>query len=169
MIHILGLHDTREKVYDNLLVFLQNVDIVRALEKGIVDYTSNHMKQHYVNQELAWNNKTTRRIYLRKYRSIMFNIEAIKIHLQEGIIPGSIPCMKYYDINPEVWKEMLDTVKKREIASLVAYNDTICDGLLTCYECKSKRTRYTSMQTRSGDEPTTIYAHCSDCGFAWTE
>lgn len=169
MIFIFGLNDTREKVYDKLFQHIQNEEIVREVEKGIVDYTCNHLRTKYPTQEMSWNNKTTRRIYLRKYRSMIFNIDSIKTHLSNGILPSDIPYMNYYEINPDVWKDILNNTKRREIASLVAYNDTVCDGLLTCFECKSKKTRYTTMQTRSGDEATTIYARCCECGHVWIE
>ena len=169
MFKVFDLNATREKVYDKLFETLQNEKETRDLEKAIVDYTTSRMKTNYKKQITAWSNKTTRRIYLRKYRSILFNINEIKQLRVEGKSYDCIMKMDYFEINPIVWGDILKEMKRREIASMVAYTDNVCDGLLICYECKSKKTRYTTLQTRSGDEPMTIYARCCSCGFTWTE
>lgn len=41
------------------------------------------------------------------------------------------------------------------------------DGLLKCGKCKSTKTDYTTMQTRSADEPATVFASCRACGNRW--
>ena len=39
--------------------------------------------------------------------------------------------------------------------------------MFTCGKCKSKRCTYYTMQTRSADEPETIFITCLDCGKNW--
>jgi DNA-directed RNA polymerase subunit M/transcription elongation factor TFIIS len=42
-------------------------------------------------------------------------------------------------------------------------------GFLTCRKCKSKDAiKIDQKQTRSADEPMTLFAQCEDCGFQWT-
>ena len=41
------------------------------------------------------------------------------------------------------------------------------EGILTCGKCKSNKTDYYQMQTRSADEPMTTYANCKACGHRW--
>jgi DNA-directed RNA polymerase subunit M/transcription elongation factor TFIIS len=41
------------------------------------------------------------------------------------------------------------------------------EGLFKCGKCKSKKTTYYQMQTRSADEPMTTYVTCKDCGNRW--
>lgn len=169
MITVLSMNDTREKVFDNLFKTIQNAEVTRDLERAIVQYTTRHVKDKFKQNELLWSDKTTRRVYLRKYRSVLYNIKSIKELIDEGNNVDTIMNMKYFEIDPKRWASTLDALKKREIGSLVAYTDDVHDGLLTCYQCKSQKTRYTTMQTRSGDEPTTIYARCLSCGLMWTE
>ena len=38
---------------------------------------------------------------------------------------------------------------------------------LICSKCKSNNTDYSLMQTRSGDESSTIFAFCKNCGKRW--
>jgi DNA-directed RNA polymerase subunit M/transcription elongation factor TFIIS len=41
------------------------------------------------------------------------------------------------------------------------------DGMFKCRKCKSKKTTYYQMQTRSADEPMTTYVTCTACGLKW--
>jgi len=41
------------------------------------------------------------------------------------------------------------------------------EGLLKCGKCKSLKTTYYQLQTRSADEPMTTYATCRACGHKW--
>lgn len=40
-------------------------------------------------------------------------------------------------------------------------------GLFTCSRCKSSNTSNTQKQTRSADEPMTVFVHCHDCDKRW--
>ena len=41
------------------------------------------------------------------------------------------------------------------------------DGILKCPRCKSMKTEYTEVQTRSADEPTTKKCVCNACDYRW--
>jgi transcription elongation factor S-II len=41
------------------------------------------------------------------------------------------------------------------------------EGLFKCNKCKSTKTSYYQMQTRSADEPMTTYVTCKNCGTKW--
>jgi len=41
------------------------------------------------------------------------------------------------------------------------------DGILKCPKCKSMKTSYVEVQTRSADEPTTKKCLCTDCTYRW--
>ena len=43
------------------------------------------------------------------------------------------------------------------------------EGVLQCNKCQSKRTMSFTLQTRSGDESTSVWARCVDCGNGWRE
>lgn len=45
----------------------------------------------------------------------------------------------------------------------------ISEGVLTCGKCRCKKIFSFSKQTRSMDEPTTVFALCSECGNKWCE
>ena len=54
-------------------------------------------------------------------------------------------------------------------ADIIRIRDKIqvSDGILPCPKCHSMKTSYTQSQTRSADEPMTIIAMCSVCGYNW--
>lgn len=41
------------------------------------------------------------------------------------------------------------------------------DGVIECNKCGSKRTYSYTKQTRSGDEATTVFSVCAQCGAKW--
>jgi len=41
------------------------------------------------------------------------------------------------------------------------------DGFFKCGRCKSVKTTYYQMQTRSADEPMTVFVSCLNCGRNW--
>ena len=43
----------------------------------------------------------------------------------------------------------------------------VVDGILKCPKCKSMKTEYTEVQTRSADEPTTKKCFCNTCNYRW--
>lgn len=46
-------------------------------------------------------------------------------------------------------------------------NDDDYTGMFQCGKCKSKKTRYYQMQTRSADEPMTTFVTCVNCSNRW--
>jgi DNA-directed RNA polymerase subunit M/transcription elongation factor TFIIS len=54
--------------------------------------------------------------------------------------------------------ELLSTAKKERVA-----------GFLVCRNCRSSHVDVDQMQTRSADEPMTLFALCLDCGNRWTK
>jgi len=45
----------------------------------------------------------------------------------------------------------------------------VVEGILQCLKCKSNKIFSFSKQTRSGDEPTSVFAKCSNCHHKWVQ
>jgi len=60
-------------------------------------------------------------------------------------------------------------LKKKELMLEAAKvkQDEDYAGMFKCGKCKSKKTTYYQMQTRSADEPMTAYVTCLDCNNRW--
>jgi transcription elongation factor S-II len=74
--------------------------------------------------------------------------------------------MTHQEMNPEHWKELIDKKMKRD-ANKYNNNAQASTDMFTCRKCKSKRCTYYELQTRSADEPATIFVTCLDCGKNW--
>lgn len=57
---------------------------------------------------------------------------------------------------------------QKEIDTLV-YKPEREAGVYTCRTCKSSNIDTYEVQMRSGDEPMTVFATCTDCGLKWRE
>jgi hypothetical protein len=61
-------------------------------------------------------------------------------------------------------------LENERVKSLIASSKAErSQGFLSCRKCKSKDAiKIDQKQTRSADEPMTLFAQCEDCGFQWT-
>jgi len=72
-----------------------------------------------------------------------------------------------------LWPEgpmALSVIKNRERdmhLERIKARESDYDGILQCRKCKSNKTEYYQLQTRSADEPMTTYATCKKCGNKW--
>src|SRR5574343_260451 len=63
----------------------------------------------------------------------------------------------------------LAKVKLEEENDFIICPYEISEGILTCRKCGCKKIFSFTKQTRSLDEPTTVFALCSQCGNRWAE
>lgn len=69
------------------------------------------------------------------------------------------------DLWPERWAEYVVPVHLD--ARMVQDDGEAMTDEFKCGKCKGRRTKYTQMQTRSADEPMTIFIRCLDCQNRW--
>ena len=163
-----NLLDTRTYVLEHLKPHFgkQSVDV----EKSILEYTKEHAKQKKI-IHMRWSDVNIRRFYLRKYRSIIFNIESLKKNVELGTFDiTQIAFIHPWKLAPELWDPIIKKQETRYLNSKLWEEDLVCDGLLQCVneDCKSMKTKYVELQTRGGDEPLTIFARCMECSTHWS-
>ena len=73
----------------------------------------------------------------------------------------------YYELSPESWQQMVDLQSKRERTQLEGDFSRATDRW-QCNSCKMRKCTYYELQTRSADEPMTIFIHCLNCSKRWT-
>ena len=61
---------------------------------------------------------------------------------------------------------MIDAKIKRD-KNKFEINVTAATDVFTCRKCKGNQCTYYQMQTRSADEPMTVYVSCCICGNRW--
>jgi transcription elongation factor S-II len=137
------------------------------LEKGIHNWALKEATNKKVVKK--WDNPFFVQIYLDHLRSIYINL--CNNNLVDMVSSGEIKAheiafMTHQEMSPEKWEELLKAKSIRDKnkfeQNLEAATDTF-----KCRKCYSKKCTYYQMQTRSADEPMTIFVTCIDCGNRW--
>ena len=147
---------------------LQNGKNSSNLEKGIYNYALKEADQRKVLKK--WENSFFVQIYLDRLRSIYNNFknnEDIITQLNNNSIkPHTIAFMTHQELCPEKWEKMIAEKCKRDKNKFETNIEASTDTF-TCRKCKSNKCTYYLQQTRSADEPMTVFVQCIDCGQRW--
>ena len=160
-----------EKRLDQTIDPEQRID----LEKGIYNASLQEAKKRGV--RCHWENPDFQEVYKLIARRSISNLDPeayvgnsrLIQRLQEGEFPAhQIPFMSARDLYPDRWQELADEQLKRETTMLEGNPDAGSD-MFKCKRCGKAKTRYWEMQTRSADEPMTIFIRCLNCGKEWRQ
>jgi transcription elongation factor S-II len=160
-----------DKYFDQSLDADQRAD----LEKGIYNAAIQEAGKRGVRKH--WENPDFAELYRMTARRTVANLDpATYVHnarllerLQEGEFPPHrIPFMNARELYPELWQKMADEHMKRETTMLEGDKEGGSD-MFSCKKCKKARVKYWEMQTRSADEPMTIFIRCLNCGHNWKQ
>ena len=137
------------------------------LEKGIYNYAIKEATQRKIVKK--WENPFFVQLYKDRLRSIYVNLKNPELleQVQSGeITPQSLAFMTHQELQPKQWDLLIQRKIKRD-ASKYVDNTQASTDMFTCKKCRSKRCTYYELQTRSADEPATIFVTCLDCGKHW--
>lgn len=157
----------REKVCGRLNESIKNKKISNELEKGIYDFACKEANMLKI--IIKWDNQLFSELYIARLRSLYLNLKneaLLKDLKKKEFTPEVLAFMTHQEMNPEHWKEYIDKKKKRD-ANRYSNNMQASTDIFTCRKCRSKRCTYYELQTRSADEPATIFVTCLDCGKNW--
>tara|TARA_Y100000780_G_scaffold231258_1_gene256176 strand:+ start:1680 stop:2261 length:582 start_codon:yes stop_codon:yes gene_type:complete len=114
-------------------------------------------------------------VYNQKVNSIIANLNPnnkrfkntvlLKSLLKNRIDPYFVAFLSPQQLNPDCWKDELDREKQNNEAS----TNIKTTDIYTCYKCKKKNCTTTQKQTRSADEPMTIFVTCLECHNTFTK
>jgi len=111
-------------------------------------------------------------IYINRLRTIYTNLknnpDLLTMLQNKEVSPKTLAFMTHQEMNPIQWKAMIEQKMKRD-AGKYSSNIEAMTEMFTCKKCKSKRCTYYELQTRSADEPSTIFISCLDCGKHWKQ
>jgi DNA-directed RNA polymerase subunit M/transcription elongation factor TFIIS len=156
---IMHLNPTVEsdiKLYSNIEISVYNFAIQEATKRNIVK---------------KWDNPIFINLYLDRLRSVYMNLK------QEGFVsrivggeidPKRVAFLSHHDMNPARWQQ---SIEKKMMRDASRYNTNIqaSTDMYTCRRCKSKKTTYYEVATRSADEQMTIFITCLNCGKNWKQ
>lgn len=73
-----------------------------------------------------------------------------------------------YDLKPSHWKDLKDQQFRRD-KRILEGNLAMATDRFRCSRCQKKMCTYYELQTRSADEPMTIFISCVNCGKQWKQ
>lgn len=137
------------------------------LEKALFNYTIKEAGFRKIVKK--WENAPFVQLYVDRLRSLYINLkheEILKSIQNDELKVQTYAFMTHQEMIPSHWKELLD--KKALMENSKFETDLVANtDMFTCGKCKSKKCSYYTMQTRSADEPETIFISCLDCGKNW--
>jgi DNA-directed RNA polymerase subunit M/transcription elongation factor TFIIS len=137
------------------------------LEKAVYNYVIKEATQRKIIKK--WENPFFKQLYTDRLRTVFNNIKSPQIltAIQSGELnPQTFAFMTHQEMNPERWAPLIIKKTKRD-ASKFNNNIEASTDMYTCKKCRSKKCTYYELQTRSADEPATIFVTCLDCGKHW--
>jgi len=165
---------TRQFAIDRISALLEipkDDTICINLEKNILNYATEQARK--INQQPAWDNHKYTSMYKQKFLQIQHNLKNSPV-LKGWIIDKKIKTKDVIDMRPEdLWpdgpyaKKMEDRIIKEMRKAYLAKESKNQDGFFKCGRCKSMKTTYYQMQTRSADEPMTVFVSCLNCDKNW--
>lgn len=177
-----NLSNTRLKVVEKFITIFEAQDIPDAQDLVSVSVALERaMAREYQLDTPAEAKKS----YLNKVRQLSFNLKKnrplVERLLLDGLEASVVLHMTSDELateerRKEVEKLRDDAFQRTRLDWAEANADKInkqCgikdseNGLFTCGRCKSSKTSNTQKQTRSADEPMTVFVLCHNCGARW--
>jgi len=154
----------------SLLSELVNFGIAVEIEKGILEYTLIMVSSNcpdilsFVNNIYRsklldiYNNLDTNNTYINN-KTLNKNVSSNKID------PYYLAFLKPEQLHPANWASVLE--RKRVIEET---NNTQCvSNIYKCYKCGDRKCTTMQLQTRSADEPSTVFVTCLTCHNTFTK
>lgn len=154
-----------------LLGIPEDDTICLNLEKNILNHSIEKCKNP---NDAAWENHRFVNVYKHKFLQIQYNLRKSP-DLKSKILKKVIKTKDVINMKPEeLWydgpyakriEEKIHLDMRRQYVEKEARNNLV--GLFTCNRCKSNKTTYYQLQTRSADEPMTTFVSCLNCEKNW--
>ncbi|NBR14260.1 MAG: hypothetical protein EBU01_06720 [Crocinitomicaceae bacterium] len=149
--------------------------LVDGLESGvfkasIAEATKRGVRKHWENEEFV-------NLYYVIARRVLSNIDPSQYVRNDGLIKRvidgdlkaeEIAFLTPGELFPEQWQKLSEDQIKRENSMLEGDKEGGSD-MFKCRRCGKSKTKYWEMQTRSADEPMTIFIRCLNCGKEWRQ
>ena len=122
----------------------------------------------------SWENPVFKSRYKIKFLDIQYNLKDPSNNLATRLKDGEVKVtdvvyMLPDELNPHGLTAL--TKEKLRVAALHKYatntDNEDYEGVFKCGKCRSKKTTYYQMQTRSADEPMTTFVTCTNCQNRW--
>ena len=162
---------------ENHVIFKEYEKVGKNMEKSIFNKTLKYAKINKV--DLYWENVLFREHYILTFRKIRSNMtftpnadELIERIVNMEVKPTDLAFMTDRELAPNFWAKR-DLLARKVGKSRFNMEETDKnnkpqeEGMFVCGRCKKRTTTYYQQQTRSADEPMTVFVNCTTCGNKW--
>ena len=162
-------------VFHSLLSEHCDEDDIGDLERGIYNAALEDAKKHMV--PLTWDHDMFKWLYKMIAKRTLTNFQPNSYVGNKSLIErwkdgefslDSIGKWSPYELNPANWKDLKDQQFRRD-KRILEGNLAMATDRFRCSQCKKKLCSYYELQTRSADEPMTIFVSCLNCGKNWKQ
>jgi DNA-directed RNA polymerase subunit M/transcription elongation factor TFIIS len=162
----------------NALKFLESdfeENDIKMLEKTIYENTFNISQKNYIPR--TWKSLQFCELYKQNVRMVISNIHPESPVKNPRLLNRvrddefklyEIANMSSYEMYPEKWFELKDKLIQRE-QKILEGNKSRATDQFKCRRCNKRECTYYELQTRSADEPMTIFITCLNCGKEWRQ
>jgi transcription elongation factor S-II len=152
----------RAKGQSYLAEYLPPVEAIRV-EELVYSYATQYIS--------CYNLNTThfKSVYNSKIQDLYYNLNPMNSPtllisiLNKKIDLERLPYLSPEELNPTSWESI---IKKRDFIEYKK-NNTATSDAYECRKCKQRKCKVYSLQTRSADEPMTIFVQCEVCNTSW--
>lgn len=150
-------------------------EFVSKIEYGIYDKAVEEATKK--NIDISWSNDYFKELYIIYSRNVCLNLNTssyvknkslFKEVINQKVKPENIAKMTPQEMFPNQWKMLMDDKFKRDQHMYEVDKSGATDEFL-CRKCNHRECSFYEMQTRSADEPMTIFINCLNCGNRWKE
>lgn len=168
----------RKKMLEKLVTYFKKrltKDVVIKLEQIIYESLLDEVKK--LNIVPDWKNPQFRNQYMRKLRHICLNLHPDTYIQNKGLYDRlqkkeftleEITNLNETELFPERNKELAEKMFQRE-QRLMEGNKSAATDQFHCPRCHKRQCTYYELQTRSADEPMTVFIQCVNCRKRWTQ
>lgn len=145
----------RDQVVLEILDVVHDINSAFLIEAGIYEYSLTYSVANRFDTPMI------HAVYMDKLRNILYDIQNIQNvqNLQNELNPQELAFLDPQDINPQMWDSL---IRKRQLIEYKKNNMAATD-LYKCYKCNERRCQVRQVQTRSADEPMTLFITCLVC------
>lgn len=152
-----------ENKNDNIKFFTKYLSKYKAslFINNLIDFSKKYAKENNIEilENDIFNTKIDEFKYLFSKDDLLIdNIKNKKIQMKDLCF---LPPEK---LDPKKYDSILN---KKKIEDFKRNNEPTTDAFI-CKKCHSKKSKVVERQTRSGDEPATVFITCVKCGFSFT-
>ena len=142
----------------NIFKEFLNQDLSILIEKHLSEYTNNNKDQYLIKLKYLFE--------LINPKNKFYNNDLVQNILQNKITPYQFIYLKPWELLPLLWKDILEEQNKQD-KIIMDKTPIYTTDQFTCSKCKNNKCKTYSLQTRSADEPTTIFVNCITCDNTW--